>query len=74
MRHIAISVISLFIALPAFADVRLPVVNFAAGGVSARAAFGEEIVQPAKKVAVAQPTVAVADAGRGRWDTLDHLG
>ena len=63
MRHIAISVISLFIALPAFADVRLPVVNLAAGGVSARAAFGEEIVQPAKKVAVAQPTVAVADAG-----------
>ena len=50
MRHIAISVISLIIALPAFADVRLPVVNLAAGGVSARAAFGEEIVQPEKKV------------------------
>ena len=44
MRQIAISVLSLFIALPAFADVRLPVVNIAAGGISARAAFGEPIV------------------------------
>ena len=59
MRHIAISVISLIIALPAFADVRLPVVNLAAGGVSARAAFGEEIVQPEKKVEkISQPVVA----------------
>lgn len=45
MRQIAISVLSLMIVLPAFADVRLPVVNLAAGGVSARAAFGEPIVK-----------------------------
>ena len=48
MRHIAVSVLSLFIALPAFADVRLPVVNLASGGISARAAFGEPIVAPVK--------------------------
>ncbi len=62
MRQFAISVISLFIALPAFADVRLPVVNLAAGGVSARAAFGEEIV-PTKTTTVNQtkPIVTVAE-------------
>lgn len=40
MRQICVSVLSLFIVLPALADARLPVVNVAAGGVSARAAFG----------------------------------
>ncbi len=40
MRQIYVSVLSLFIVLPALADARLPVVNVAAGGVSARAAFG----------------------------------
>lgn len=45
MRQIAISVLSMFIVLPALADVRLPVVNLAAGGVSARAAFGETVPQ-----------------------------
>lgn len=49
MRQIAISVLSLFIALPAFADARLPVVNLSSAGVSARAAFGEPIVTPAKQ-------------------------
>ena len=34
MRQIAISVLSLFVVLPAFANVRLPVVNVAAGGIS----------------------------------------
>lgn len=42
MRHITASIISLLVILPAYADARLPVVNIAAGGVSARAAFGEE--------------------------------
>ena len=42
MRQITISILSVFIALPAFANARLPVVNVASGGVSARAAFGEE--------------------------------
>ncbi len=50
MRQIAISVLSLFIVLPAFADVRLPVVNITAGGVSARAAFGEPVVKQTEKV------------------------
>ena len=57
MRQIAISVLSLFIALPAFADARLPVVNLSSAGVSARAAFGEPIVMPAKQT---QNTTTVA--------------
>ena len=57
MRQIAISVLSLFIALPAFADARLPVVNLSSAGVSARAAFGEPIVTPAKQI---QNTTTVA--------------
>lgn len=52
MRQITVSVLSLFIVMPAFASARLPVVNVAAGSVSARAAFGD--------VAPAAPTVAVA--------------
>lgn len=51
MRHITISVLSLLIVLPAFADVRLPVVNVAAGGVSARAAFGEPVLREEKTLA-----------------------
>lgn len=57
MRQIAISVLSLFIALPAFADACLPVVNLSSAGVSARAAFGEPIVTPAKQI---QNTTTVA--------------
>lgn len=57
MRQIAISVLSLMIVLPAFADVRLPVVNLAAGGVSARAAFGEPIVKSNNTISAT--TVAV---------------
>lgn len=49
MRQIAVSVLSLFIALPAFAGARMPVVNLAAGGVSARAAFGEPVVSAQNK-------------------------
>lgn len=54
MQRIAVSVFTFFIVLPAFADARLPVVNLAAGSVSARAAFGEEITAPA-----AQPVATV---------------
>lgn len=57
MRQIAISVLSLFIALPAFADARLPVVNLSSAGVSARAAFGEPVMTPAKQT---QNTTTVA--------------
>lgn len=54
MRHIAVSALSLFVVLPAWASARLPVVNIAAGGVSARAAFGDVVATPTvTKVAVA---------------------
>ena len=54
MRHIAVSGLSLFVILPAWASARLPVVNIAAGGVSARAAFGDVVATPTvTKVAVA---------------------
>lgn len=47
MRKIAVSVLSLFVMLPAFGNARLPVVNIAAGGVSARSMFGEPAPTPA---------------------------
>lgn len=54
MRRIAVSALSLFVILPAWASARLPVVNIAAGGVSARAAFGDVVATPTvAKVAVA---------------------
>ncbi len=40
MRFIAVSVLSVFVVIPAIASARLPVVNLSAAGVSARAAFG----------------------------------
>ena len=52
MRQIAISVLSLFVVLPAFANVRLPVVNVAAGGISAREAFGEPIIKQSEAKAL----------------------
>ena len=51
MHRITISVLSVFVMLPAFASAKLPVVNIASGGVSARDAFGESVVTPAKKAA-----------------------
>ncbi len=56
MRRISVSVFALLFALPASAGTRLPVVNLAAGSVSARAAFGEEIVQAPKQIAKADTT------------------
>ena len=55
MRLIAISLLSLFVVLPVSGNARLPVVNVAAGGVSARAAFGEEPVY--KKTNVVKQSV-----------------
>ncbi|MBQ8294285.1 MAG: hypothetical protein IJX89_02780 [Alphaproteobacteria bacterium] len=49
MRRITISALSLFVVLPAAGNARLPVVNIASGAVSARAAFGEDIVAPTQK-------------------------
>lgn len=48
MRLLALSVLSFLVILPASGNARLPVVNIASGGISARAAFGEE---PERKVA-----------------------
>lgn len=71
MRHITVSIFAFLLVLPAFADARLPVVNLASAGVSARAAFGETVQTPVskakqlpKKNVVARPSVkrAVAPA------------
>ena len=68
MHRITISVLSMFVVLPAVASARLPVVNVASGGVSARAAFGEakvqKTVQPTKKVASASTRKVVARAAK----------
>lgn len=53
MHRIAISVLSLFMVMPAFAAARLPVVNVTSGGVSARAAFGEDVARDNTTVASA---------------------
>ncbi len=55
MRHLTISVLSVFIVLPSIANARLPVVNLSSGSVSARTAFGEEITTPSQKTAAATP-------------------
>ena len=49
MHRLSICVLSLFITSNVLAGTRMPVVNIAAGGVSARSAFGEEIVKNTKK-------------------------
>lgn len=57
MHLLAISFLSLLVVLPASGNARLPVVNVGAGGVSARAAFGEEIVAQKTNIAkAATPT------------------
>ena len=57
MRRITISVLSMFVILPSFASARLPVVNVASGGVSARAMFGEgDVKTSVKTVAKAEST------------------
>ena len=77
MRHITVSVLALLFTLPVFADARLPVVNLASGGVSARAAFGEPasvapkktsphrnvVARPAVKKTVAQPVKSTEQGG-----------
>ncbi len=58
MRHITISILSLFVVMPVMAGVRLPVVNIASGGVSARTAFGEDVAPTRTPVAKKNVTVA----------------
>ena len=40
MHRITASILAIFVVIPAWGDARLPVVNVASAGVSARAAFG----------------------------------
>ncbi len=54
MRRISICVLSVFVVLPAMASARLPVVNIASGGVSARSAFGDNVAAHAEKKAPEQ--------------------
>jgi outer membrane protein OmpA-like peptidoglycan-associated protein len=51
MQRFSASLLAIFMISNAWGDVRLPVVNVASAGVSARAAFGEEIID-SKPVAV----------------------
>ena len=60
MHRITITVLSVLLVLPAFASAKLPVVNIASGGVSARDAFGETVVTPVKKVASTRTQRVVA--------------
>ncbi len=54
MRNIAISILSLFAVIPAFAVGSLPVVNVSSAAVSARAEFGEPILMIDKKTKTTQ--------------------
>ncbi|MBQ8686860.1 MAG: hypothetical protein IJ517_03820 [Alphaproteobacteria bacterium] len=58
MRHFTISILSVFVVLPALANARLPVVNLSSGGVSARAAFGEVADTPVHSIAKVNKTIA----------------
>ena len=55
MRRITVSILAIIVASSAWGDVRLPVVNVASAGVSARAAFGEPIVE--SRSVTAEPVV-----------------
>ena len=66
MHRITISVLSVFVMLPAFASAKLPVVNIASGGVSARDAFGESIAEPVKKVASTRKKQIVARTAKAQ--------
>ena len=65
MRHITISILSVFVVLPTVASARMPAVSLTSGGVSARSAFGEDIT-PVKKTAVATTTRTNAAPTRTR--------
>lgn len=48
MRRVTVSLVSIMVCATAWGDARLPVVNLSSAAVSARAAFGETPVRPAK--------------------------
>ncbi len=64
MHRFTIALISLFAVMPAFGNARLPVVNVAAGSVSARAAFGESVARPAQTPAAAPKKRVIARAAK----------
>lgn len=67
MHRFSASLLAIFVISNAWGDVRLPVVNVASAGVSARAAFGEPIVSAPVSVApVAKTTRAVAQKSTTR--------
>jgi len=51
MHKFIASILAIFATYNAWGDARLPVVNVGSAGVSARAAFGEEIVLPSETIA-----------------------
>jgi len=57
MHRFLPSFLAFFMIYGAWGDARLPVVNVAAAGVSARAAFGESVAEPSRTVAVAPVAV-----------------
>ena len=65
MHRFSASLLAIFVVCNAWGDARLPVVNVAAAGVSARAAFGEPVYEPA----VATPAVTVAPVAKTRVAT-----
>lgn len=58
MQRSAVWILTFLITMPAFADARLPIVNVAAGSVSARSAFGE----PMPVATVAKPEIAKSES------------
>ena len=67
MHRFSASLLAIFVISNAWGDVRLPVVNVASAGVSARAAFGEPIVSaPVSAAPVAKTTRAAAQKNTTR--------
>ncbi|MBO7642968.1 MAG: hypothetical protein J6S74_02440 [Alphaproteobacteria bacterium] len=60
MHRFLPSFLAFFMIYGAWGDARLPVVNVAAAGVSARAAFGESVAEPSRTVAATPVTKPVA--------------
>ncbi len=66
MHRITASILAIFVASNALGGVRLPVVNVGAGGVSARAAFGEPVYY---EPAYVTPSVTVEPVAKARVAT-----
>ena len=67
MHKLLTSVLAIFVVYSAWGDARLPVVNVAAAGVSARAAFGEPIVEtPSVAIVPTRQTTRVASMPKAK--------